>query len=52
MKAITTIGNEGSQIFHQVLGWDMVEVENYAGPGRARIVFSKEFDKGKNGNKN
>jgi GNAT superfamily N-acetyltransferase len=43
MKAITTLGNEGSQIFHQVLGWDMVEIENYAGPGRPRIVFSKEF---------
>jgi GNAT superfamily N-acetyltransferase len=52
MKAITTIGNEGSQIFHQVLGWDMVEVEDYAGPGRARVVFSKEFDKGNNGKKN
>jgi GNAT superfamily N-acetyltransferase len=43
LKAITTLGNEGSQIFHQVLGWDMVEVENYAGPGRPRIVFTKEF---------
>jgi len=43
MKAITTLGNEGSQMFHQVLGWDMVEIENYAGPGRPRVVFSKEF---------
>jgi GNAT superfamily N-acetyltransferase len=43
MKAITTMGNEGSQVFHQVLGWDMVEIENYAGPGRPRIVFSKDF---------
>jgi GNAT superfamily N-acetyltransferase len=43
MKAITTLGNEGSQIFHQVLGWDMVEIEDYAGPGRPRIVFSKDF---------
>jgi GNAT superfamily N-acetyltransferase len=46
MKAITTLGNEGSQIFHQVLGWDMVEIEDYAGPGRPRIVFTKEFVKG------
>jgi GNAT superfamily N-acetyltransferase len=46
MKAITTLGNEGSQIFHQVLGWDMVEIDDYAGPGRPRIVFTKEFDKG------
>ena len=52
MKAITTIGNEGSQQFHQVLGWDMVEIEDYAGPGRARIVFSKHFDKGNNDTKN
>jgi GNAT superfamily N-acetyltransferase len=43
MKAITTLGNEGSQIFHQVLGWDMVEIEDYAGPGRRRIVFTKEL---------
>jgi hypothetical protein len=45
MKAITTLGNEGSQVFHQALGWDMVEIEDYAGPGRPRIVFSKEFDR-------
>jgi GNAT superfamily N-acetyltransferase len=43
MKAITALGNEGSQIFHQALGWDMVEIEDYAGPGRPRIVFTKEF---------
>jgi GNAT superfamily N-acetyltransferase len=47
MKAITTLGNEGSQLFHQVLGWDMVEIEDYAGPGRPRVVFSKEFPKTK-----
>jgi GNAT superfamily N-acetyltransferase len=45
MKAITSLGNEGSQIFHQALGWDMVEIEDYAGPGRPRIVFTKEFVK-------
>lgn len=43
MKAITTLGNEGSQAFHQVLGWDMAEIEGYAGPGRTRIVFTKEL---------
>lgn len=43
MKAITTLGNEGSQAFHQVLGWDMAEIEDYAGPGRTRIVFTKEL---------
>jgi len=45
MKAITTLGNEGSQVFHQALGWDMCEIEDYAGPGRPRIVFTKEFGK-------
>lgn len=41
LKAITTLGNEGSVRFHQALGWSMAEVENYAGPGRTRIVFTK-----------
>ena len=45
MKAITTLGNEGSQVFHQVLGWDMVEIEDYAGPARSRIVFTKDFSR-------
>ena len=43
MKAITSLGNEGSLLFHQVLGWDTVEIEGYAGPGRPRLVFAKEF---------
>lgn len=41
LKAITTLGNEGSVRFHQDLGWSMTEVEDYAGPGRLRIVFTK-----------
>ncbi|MFO0755950.1 MAG: GNAT family N-acetyltransferase [Byssovorax sp.] len=41
LKAITTLGNEGSVRFHQALGWDRAEVEDYAGPGRLRIVFTK-----------
>ena len=41
MKAITTPGNEGSIRFHVALGWNMQDVEDYAGPGRRRIVFSK-----------
>ena len=45
MKAITTLGNEGSQLFHQNLGWDMVEIEDYAGPARSRIVFTKDFSR-------
>lgn len=42
LKAITTLGNEGSVAFHQALGWTKHEVEDYAGPGRLRIVFTKD----------
>jgi GNAT superfamily N-acetyltransferase len=42
LKAITTLGNEGSVRFHESLGWSMAEIEDYAGPGRLRIVFTKE----------
>jgi len=41
MKAITTPGNEGSIRFHLALGWNVQEVDDYAGPGRRRIVFTK-----------
>ena len=44
LKAITTLGNEGSVRFHLALGWSMAEVEDYAGPGRLRIVFTKELE--------
>jgi GNAT superfamily N-acetyltransferase len=43
LKAITTLGNEGSVVFHQTQGWTMQEVEDYAGPGRLRIVFTKSL---------
>ena len=43
MKAITTHGNEGSIRFHVALGWDMRDVDDYAGPGRRRIVFTKSL---------
>jgi ribosomal protein S18 acetylase RimI-like enzyme len=43
IKAITAPGNEGSIRFHVALGWDMQEVEDYAGPGRKRIVFTKQL---------
>ncbi len=43
LKAITTLGNEGSVRFHEALGWKVEEVPNYAGPGRARIVFTKSL---------
>jgi GNAT superfamily N-acetyltransferase len=43
LKAITTLGNEGSVRFHAALGWTAAEIENYAGPGRPRIVFTREL---------
>jgi GNAT superfamily N-acetyltransferase len=43
MKAVTTLGNELSQRFHQALGWDMCEHSDYAGAGRARMVFTKNL---------
>ncbi len=43
LKAITTLGNEASIRFHVALGWTMNEVEDYAGPGRMRIVFTRDL---------
>lgn len=43
MKAITTPGYEGSIKFHLALGWDTVEIADYAGPNRARIVFARDL---------
>ncbi|MEM9692813.1 MAG: GNAT family N-acetyltransferase [Myxococcota bacterium] len=41
MKAITTLGNEGSVRFHEALGWQVEERGDYAGPGRVRLVFTR-----------
>ena len=46
VKAITTMGNEGSMRFHQAIGWDAREVPDYAGPGMPRIVFTKALLEG------
>ncbi len=43
LKAITTLGNVGSVRFHQAQGWATGEIEDYAGPGRLRIVFTKRL---------
>ena len=43
IKAITTLGNEGSIRFHLALGWRVQEVDDYAGPGRRRLVFTCEL---------
>lgn len=44
LKAITTLGNEGSVRFHLAQGWSMEEDEHYAGPNRTRIVFTKTLE--------
>jgi GNAT superfamily N-acetyltransferase len=43
LKAITTVGNEGSIAFHKATGWSVTYVEDYAGPARPRIVFQKSL---------
>lgn len=43
IKAITTVGNDGSVRFHEALGFDVAEEPDYAGAGRSRVVFSKEL---------
>ncbi|HEY1956338.1 MAG TPA: GNAT family N-acetyltransferase [Polyangiaceae bacterium] len=42
LKAITTTGNDGSIRFHLAQGWQAQEIDDYAGPNRKRIVFTKE----------
>ena len=44
MKAITTPGNEPSRRFHAALGWKVEELDDYAGPGRRRMVFTAPID--------
>lgn len=43
LKAITTTGNDGSIRFHLAQGWHAHEIDDYAGPGRKRVVFVKEL---------
>jgi GNAT superfamily N-acetyltransferase len=45
LKAITTLGNEGSVLFHEAQGWKYQEVTDYAGRGRVRIVFTKSLER-------
>ncbi|MBL8603068.1 MAG: GNAT family N-acetyltransferase [Myxococcales bacterium] len=44
LKAITTPGNQGSLDFHKANGYTVDFVEDYAGPGRARYVFTRAID--------
>lgn len=43
LKAITTARNEASLRFHTDQGWDAQDIDDYAGPGRRRVVFTKEL---------
>lgn len=43
LKAITTAGNEGSVEFHRAMGFSVEEASDYAGPGRTRLVFTREL---------
>lgn len=41
IKAIAARGHEGPLRFHAAQGFEAEEISDYAGPGRARVVFSK-----------
>ncbi|MCB9615015.1 MAG: GNAT family N-acetyltransferase [Sandaracinus sp.] len=43
LKAIAAVGNDGSARFHEAMGFTVEEVAGYAGPGRARMVFTKSL---------
>lgn len=43
VKAITNVGNEGSIDFHRALGFAVEHDPDYAGPGRARVVFVRSI---------
>lgn len=43
VKAITAVGDAGSVGFYGRIGWNTAEVPDYAGPGRPRLVFTKQL---------
>jgi GNAT superfamily N-acetyltransferase len=43
LKAIGMVGHEASARFHTALGFEVRDVNDYAGPGRARVVFTKQL---------
>lgn len=43
LKAMTTPGNESATAFHRALGFTADLVDDYAGPGRPRVVFAKNL---------
>ena len=44
LKAITSVTNTGSVAFHRSLGFASRIVEDYDGPGGARVVFTRDLD--------
>jgi ribosomal protein S18 acetylase RimI-like enzyme len=43
LKAMTAPGDTRSVDFHVALGWRWETVRDYAGPGRDRVVFTKQI---------
>ncbi|MBC7171454.1 MAG: GNAT family N-acetyltransferase [Polyangiaceae bacterium] len=43
LKTISAVGYEGPLAFHRALGFDAHEDPDYAGPGRGRVVFTKDL---------
>lgn len=43
LKSIASPRHRVALGFHQSLGFECIEDENYAGPGRARVVFTKQL---------
>jgi GNAT superfamily N-acetyltransferase len=41
IKTIAAVGSEGQRAFHEALGFTVTHDENYAGPSRARLVFTR-----------
>ncbi|MFC1438530.1 GNAT family N-acetyltransferase [Streptacidiphilus sp. N1-10] len=41
LKAITSVANTGSIAFHRTLGFDARVEEDYNGPGRTMVVFTR-----------
>lgn len=41
LKAITSVANEGSVAFHRSLGFDVRVEDEYNGPGRPMVVFTR-----------
>lgn len=44
LKAITSVTNHGSVAFHRELGFAARTVEDYDGPGRPRVVFTRTLE--------